>query len=54
MHTKDQEVHMDVDLEMMARQQLEDFNRGDLEATRAVLSPDYVYEETGTGPMSLP
>lgn len=36
-------------IEGKARESVEAFNRGDWDAIRAVLSPGYVYEETGTG-----
>jgi hypothetical protein len=39
---------MDRDLEKLARQGLEDFNRSGREAMRRSTAPDYVYEETGT------
>jgi steroid delta-isomerase-like uncharacterized protein len=40
---------MSEDMEKLARQGLEDFNRSDWEAMRRTMAPDYVYEETGTG-----
>ena len=39
---------MDYDLESLARQGLENFNRGDMDALRDMMdAQDYVYEESG-------
>ena len=37
-----------IDLEVLARESVEVFNRGDWNAIRAMLAPSYCYEELGT------
>ena len=39
----------DTGIEQLARRTVEDFNRGDWDAIRAVSAPDTVYEEPATG-----
>jgi ketosteroid isomerase-like protein len=36
-------------IEAKARESIAAFDRADWDAIRALLAPDYVYEETGTG-----